>query len=430
MQDQSESMDGGRRFRLGARHIALAVGFAATVLVGDLVLERSDYRVLVPPQVEQNQIQLFAHLRRPEPEDVLVIGSSRVLEGIDPNLITEILSYRPERPVETVRLPVQGMRAWTLTEILRELVAPRPPRDLLVVALEARYFYFLPDETARPLGFQMLASTEDLFTTDLTALDVDQLRELSLAPLRGVRAPWVLPEILLGRTDEYVRYLHETRGLPAVNFKPLGRREFELARALRDEIAERDASFESLELRGFDVDTFLGVLDELAALPCPVVFVRLPVAIEFDLDQRRQLGAFQRRVVEPVLARGFEYHDLNVFGQLRQPGLFENPSHLNDRGRELASRILALTVIGPAVLGPPPPGVVLPEPEPWPPSSLEPSPAEAAGPAAGAENTTPTRDQIRRRADAIFQRDDLSDEERDRLIEELRQALPTGSGDG
>ncbi|QDU66031.1 hypothetical protein [Engelhardtia mirabilis] len=418
--DGREASGGGAvaeqpRFGLGRRQVLIAAGFVGMVLFSDFLLGLTPLRLMVPPQVEQNQIQLLAHALREEPEDVLILGSSRVLAGIEPNLITQILSFKPDRPVEVVRLPVQGMRSWTLSKIVRELVQPRPPRDLLVIGLEARFFYVLPDETARPLDFQMLASTSDLFQIDLGALTTAQLQELSLAPLRGVRAPWTLPQFLMSDAGRYIEHLHETRGLPLRNFKELSRREFGLARAVRDEIQERGATIEEAELRRFDVETFISLLDVLEDLPCKVVFVRMPVLQAFDREQWRQLEDYEREIVEPLRARGFEYHDLNRFGQLRAPGLFANPSHLNDEGRREASRILAMTVIGQAVLGPPPPGARIPVPEPAP---GEGAPPPVAAPTAPRDPATILRDRIRR----VRELPELDEAERTALLEMLQAA--------
>ncbi|MHC4263284.1 MAG: hypothetical protein ACYSWX_12225 [Planctomycetota bacterium] len=344
------------RFELGRAELLLVVAFFATILVADRLVMRLPERHLVPPQVFANQLQIYAHELREEPVDVLVVGSSRVQAGVDPNLITEVLALDPKRDLECARVVVQGMRAWTLWKLVDDLLARKPPTDLLVIGIEARYFYELPFEAAEPMGFRLMADSGDLFDTDLEELEPDHIAQLALRAFRGVQTPWNAPLLLAGDLSDYVDHLHESRGLPEYDFRELSRREFLFALDLAQKIDAREEQPLPDALRDFELTAFRRALERLGDFDCRVAFVRMPVESDFDTDQAAPLAAYERDVVAPILAAGHEYLDLNDFPHLQRPDFFKNPTHVNRAGRVQASRVLAWEMIAPVLLGPPPEG--------------------------------------------------------------------------
>lgn len=345
----------GPRFELGRRELLAFAAFVATVALADRLLALLPERYLVPPQLMANQLQLYAYAEREAPPDVLVLGSSRAQAGVDPNLITDVLGLDGD-DLECTRVVVQGMRAWTLAKLVETLVADAPPSELLVIGMEARYFYELPFEAAEPIGFRLVADSGDLFTTDLSQLEPPQVGQLALRPFRGVQAPWNLPLLLAPDLSAYVDHLHATRGLPEYDFRPLSKRELALALAIGAEIDAREDTSYPDDLRDFEVSAFERLLEQLAALECRIAFVRMPVEPGFDVLQAEALAAYERRIVAPLRAAGHAYLDLNDFPHLRRPDFFKNPTHVNVPGREHSSRALAWQLIAPALLGPPPAG--------------------------------------------------------------------------
>lgn len=330
---------------LGRRELWLVAGFLSAVLVLDQVVHRSAWGVMVPRVHASNQMQLLAHRMREEPEDVLVVGSSRVQAGVDPNLVTQYLGYHPEHDYEAVRVVLNGMRATLLYHFVRDSLLQRPPTQLLVLGLEARYFYVPPFEADEPLGYRLMGSSRDLLSLNPWTMPASELKALTMAPLRGLQAPWNLHRALSQEAADYVEHLHETRGLPTHNFEAISKMELRRALQIAREIDERDSSYDDLELRESELVAFERTLDLLDDLSCEVVFVRMPVEIEFDVEQRRQLEAFHERVVLPLEERGYRFYDLNEHPELRQPGLFKNPTHVNAAGMRETSVVLARNVV-------------------------------------------------------------------------------------
>ncbi len=332
-------------FELGRRELLILLGFLVTVVALDLALRSSKYKVMVPYVHAANQIQLLAHRLREQPEDVLILGSSRVKEGIDPNVITNMLAFSEETKGVAVKIPYQGMRAWTLEQLVRDVVVPAPPERMLVIGLEERFFFVPPHETDANLDMRMLADPGDLFAVDWRHASLEQLAELSMAPLHGIQAPWSLLRLLDPRVKQYVALLHETRGEPTEDFKDLSRTDFLTAKALAERIKVRAATYQGEQLRPLELDSFRKTLDLLERMPFQTVFVRLAVLPEFDAGQSNELALFHQIVVPMVRERGFAFYDMNEVPELRLPELFENPSHLGRDGQRKASLWLGRFVI-------------------------------------------------------------------------------------
>jgi len=341
--ERAEQQSAG--LRLSRRELWLLAGLLSTVIALDQLVHHSSWGVLVGRIHAANQMQLYAHRLRAEPEDVLIVGSSRARAAVDPHLITQYLGFHPEHEYEAVRVVLNGMRATLLHHFVRDQLRARPPAELLVIGLEARYFYVPPLEADEPLGYRLLGSSRDLLELNPFEMALSQLKAASMGPLRGLQAPWNLHRILTPDAAAYVEYLHETRGLPLVNYETLSAAELSHARAQRDAIAERDASYDEVDLRESEISAFERTLDMLEELPCEVAFARMPVLPEFDQEQHRQLRAFQERVVAPLQARGFEYYDLNEHAELREEALFKDPSHVDVEGMRMVSDLLARNVV-------------------------------------------------------------------------------------
>lgn len=347
------------RFELGARELWLLAGFLLAVIGAQLAFAGRSERYLVPPVAELNQLHLVAQAERPEPPEVLLLGTSRVQDGIHPNLLTAALSTDPDAPRDVVRMPIQGMRAQLLERVFEELIEPAPPTEVLAIGIEARLFY-LPDfEVDEPLRWRVFGEWTDLLERDPRTWTEAQLAGVLCAPLRGVQAPWNLELIGAEDTQEYIDHLHAERGLPAWEFRPFSKRQWAISRALA---AEREARVKALEdnpipaeargpaLDPREVAAFERLLERFAELPCEVVFFRMPVLEEFDAEQARELAAYREQIVPLLEERGFRYADLNQIERLRHPDLFKNPSHVNPAGRVEASLELARRALGPWIL--------------------------------------------------------------------------------
>ncbi len=347
-------LEGESGLRIGWGQLWIAAGFLFAVVACDAWVHRTAFSALVPREHHANQLQLYAHRVRPEPVDVLVLGSSRVLAAMDPRTLERFV-WKDDAPKEVARLTQQGMGGWMLWQLVRDHIRVAPPAELLVIGLEERLFYVLSFETDEPLGLRMLGHSRDVFEIRHRDLTDKEWRALALAPLRGLQAPWLLPFLMERDVPEFVAHLHETGGAAQRPFRPLSRREFQFAQRLGQEIRAREGRREDAPFRQLEVEAFQRTLDLLETLPCRVVFVRMPVDRGYEREEAPHIRRFEREIVSQVLARGFPYHDLNRHPELREDRVFQNPTHVNREGMAIASRRLAVEVLYPLLHGAPSP---------------------------------------------------------------------------
>jgi hypothetical protein len=94
------------------------------------------------------------------------------------------------------------------------------------------------------------------------------------------------------------------------------------------------------------------VLRALEALPCEVLFVKMPLVEGFeetfmaDMQQR-----FEREIVGAISARGWTYLDLNGEPWPHTRPYFLGLTHLNFEGAELATELFTRTLLVPRLRG-------------------------------------------------------------------------------
>lgn len=347
----------GPRFELGRSQLWLLAGFLLAVPLADWLLRSSPFGALVPEVHLQNQVHRYGWQRAERREEVLLLGSSRVQFGIEPRAINSYLAAQAETPPVARRWPFQALTAWTLERLVRDDIAHRPPGRLLVIGLEERLFYRPQHEAQDALGFGLLNSLADWPVVPWRELDSLQREGALLAPLRGLQLPFIVPVLYAQGLPRYVRELEATHGKPAETFRPLSRGELQFALEVGREIRARPPADQNVDpLLPLELAAFERTLTHLAALPCAVQFVILPVSPAYEAEEAAGFKAFRERILPLVQKAGFEVYDLNQHPELRQPGVFANPSHLNEVGAISASRLIVHTVIAPRLGQKPPAG--------------------------------------------------------------------------
>jgi len=337
------------RFGLGRRQLALLLGFAATAAAAQAWMSARGFTLLEPYSNEERATTLYAYLTLPRQVDVLLIGSSRVREGVDSRIVGATLGEVLGRGVDVYKLGMDGLRPWQLYRMLRGGLAARPPRELLVIGLETRYF-------ARPVSSRTTGEVERGEELVIPGeWQRDEVTDLLAEGFRGLEALWSLPWTRERRTQRARRILQANGGeewtadqrakreRQRATRKAEPGRGLELEFELPDDIAFAWSAAESPDQVGMRRS-----LDLLEALPCRVIFVRMPIQPDFD---RERMPVVSRRLLEEVVpsieARGFDVHDLNRSPFPQTPELFRNPTHMNLAGCQRTSELLAESVLAP-----------------------------------------------------------------------------------
>jgi hypothetical protein len=329
-------------WRAIARYLlGVLAGFVLTAAAAQHFAAGCGLTLLDPLRGEEQPLRLLAYLRRPLTEDVLIVGSSRVGGGLDAEPLQTRLRGATGEQLSVYKLDLPGLRPALLAQVLEQAVLPRPPRRLLVLGIETRYF-------CRPVP---VAAGETPVGEVAGEWQVDDERAASRLPLDGLRALWTLPWTLLpqvrAESAAIARRLGEYRG-PQEKREHLERRQRQASRAADNFVLPPGYQWAWTAPDGPDARGFERVLELLDRLPCPVLFVRMPLVEGFDQRHMAEVyGRFRGEVVPQLLARGHRYEDLNRPPFPRDRSAFYSLTHLAANGAEQTTRHLVDEVLAP-----------------------------------------------------------------------------------
>ncbi|MFE4108122.1 DUF1574 domain-containing protein [Almyronema epifaneia] len=379
----------------------LAAGSEADRLLvtPNTLLSQSPFPSFRSQQLDEKLALYYQRLQASGPPEVLVVGSSRALRGVDPAALERSLQALGYSDVNIFNFGVNGSTAQVVDFTIRQLLQPDQLPKLIVWADGARAFNsgrvdvtyngitasegyrqlqigtLLPD-TAEP----DLATSEATDTAELAPprVSVTSLREsyqtvdrwlsqqfaqLSAAhsdreqlktQLQQLFAQWdppLLAALSVAETDENPDNLDDPMALPddtdlldfdgflalTVRFNP--------ATYYQDHArvpGNYDSDYEDFRLQGRQVQALENLLAFTQQQNIPVVFVNTPLTDEY-LDPHRMTAEteFQRFMLELSASQnGFVFRDL---GQLwpERYSYFSDPSHLNRYGAYQVSNRLA-----------------------------------------------------------------------------------------
>ncbi|MEM9162814.1 MAG: DUF1574 domain-containing protein, partial [Cyanobacteria bacterium P01_F01_bin.4] len=318
------------------------------------------------------------------PPDVLVIGSSRALRGIDPAALKQALTSLGYEDMDVFNFGVNGSTAQVADLIVRELIQPYAPPKLVLWADGARAFNSgRVDVTFNAIkvseGYQQLADGS-LFPEALSAEDAlesqpqwnnvaEQVTSYSgqadryisrtvgqasasfadrdrvkLVFREGLSA--LLPDLSAptNLNGEATAALDPTDLVDFDGFLSLSVR-FNPATYYQDHArvaGAYDSDYDAFKIEGAQATALNHLIEYTQSQQVPLIFINTPLTDEYlDTSRLEAEQVFQRYMLQLAAARpGFFYRD---FGQLwpERYDYFSDPSHLNRYGAYQVSHRLA-----------------------------------------------------------------------------------------
>jgi hypothetical protein len=334
--------------QLDRRSLGLALGAGAVVAATWRAARALRWSLIEPRSHADRSVLLAAYARQAEPEDVLLVGSSRVQGGIDATLVQRNLDQCLPSRARFYKLGLAGLRPPLLEQVLAELVLPRPPRRLLVLALDERFFSVPVDTAESPAGGgadQPAAEGEWR----------DDLLSGVWSPFRGPRALWTLDWALDPEVRDLVRFVRaqggEIRELQARLQRDRHKRK--LLAVTNDPFDLPEGTVWGWSGRGSaDVTAFRRSLALLDGLACDVLWVRMPIQPEFAAEELAEpLARLQREILPLIAERGLDYIDLNGAPWPVRDVDYLGKTHLSRSGCVATSERFARDVLAPRLAG-------------------------------------------------------------------------------
>ncbi|MEO1401060.1 MAG: DUF1574 domain-containing protein [Cyanobacteria bacterium J06635_1] len=322
------------------------------------------------------------------PPDVLVIGSSRALRGIDPAALKQALSSLGYEDMDVFNFGVNGSTAQVADLIVRELIQPYAPPKLVLWADGARAFNSgRVDVTFNAIkvseGYQQLADGS-LFPEALSADAAVEGRPENQPHWNNVA------EQVTSYSNQADRHISRTVGQASASFADRDRVKLvfreglsallpdlsspsnpnEKATAALDptdlvdfdgflSLSVRfnpatyyqdharvagayDSDYDAFKIEGVQATALNNLIKHTQSQQVPLIFINTPLTDEYlDTSRLEAEQVFQRYMLQLAAARpGFFYRD---FGQLwpERYDYFSDPSHLNRYGAYQVSHRLA-----------------------------------------------------------------------------------------
>ncbi len=338
--------------------------------------------------------------------DVLVVGSSRALRGIDPAALRKFLGDQGNKNVRVFNLGINGATAQVVNVVIQQMLPPEALPKLIIWADGARAFNSGREDVtfnaiAASPGFKALLAGKPPIPGTLTASarsntqsPVAKTSLQATAPMSPYAQFNQLLDQGIGRwfmtypqrdrlktavRDQFAAVLPKTPPLDSGNLAEATSPAAAAANAPGSVLSagqdrvdingflplpnqfnpvtyyqkyakvtgDFDSDYEDFGVRGAQADALLALAQFARAQQISLVFVNLPLTEDYlDSTRRRYEEEFQRSLLQLSTQQGFTYRDLSN-SLLTQNQLFSDPSHLNRYGGYEVARRLAQDVMIP-----------------------------------------------------------------------------------
>jgi len=299
--------------------------------------------------------------------DVLIVGSSRALRGIEPNILEKELVNKGYKGISVFNLGLDGATAKVVNlQVTQILSRPQLPRMIIwadgLRAFNSNRSDITYDEITASTGYKQLQETlknnginpepqsPNIATKHENPLNqvfngifatTANRQEVRTSVVKGFdRNTHMLSnsEALIAATMPSTATALDSKGFVAfdVTFDPKT-----YFQKFPQVPGDYDLDYRNFETTGSQFDAFANVVDFCRRNNIELLVVNMPLHNTYlDAIRTRYEATFNSRMQELALREGFTYLDISQ-AILNQAELFSDPSHLNQKGAIAISQMLA-----------------------------------------------------------------------------------------
>lgn len=317
------------------------------------------------------------YLKKEGVPDVLVVGSSRSLRGVNPSTLEAALTTQGYANVRVFNFGINGATAQVVNLLLRQVLTPKQLPKLIIWADGARAFNSgrddrtyeamtlsegykqtlngvkpiqFPEETvAVPVdrsAFQLVrdryqnidkALNEILSQKSATYSQRETLRNALFSTLSTLTNPPAPPQTPNPQDSETAEIYHNNGFLDlSVRFDPQT-----YYQKYSKVTGSYDSDYQSFQLRGKQATALYSLVELAQSYDLQLVFVNLPLTANYlDAVRMKHERDFQQYMMQSSKELGFVFRDLAQLWPTQYAN-FSDPSHLNRFGAEAVSQKLA-----------------------------------------------------------------------------------------
>ncbi len=270
--------------------------------------------------------------------DILIIGSSRALQGIDPKILQQSLATRGYPGLQIYNFSVNGATAQVVDFMLQKLLKPEQLPRMIIWADGVRSFNSgRIDRTYQAIlsspGYQRLVAGLYPALGEFTSISAPHqqtnFRLTSFNTVETILAP--------KKQSEIINQIDSNGFLPIVTrFNP---EQYYQKNPLVS--GQFDKDYAEFKLDGKQTEALDNIVKFTQSRQIPLVFVNLPLTNDY-LDATRNTAEqkFVQKMQQESRQQRFIFRNLSV-PALRRNNYFQDPSHINRDGAAAVARHLA-----------------------------------------------------------------------------------------
>jgi hypothetical protein len=323
---------------------------------------------LLEQKLAQYQLRCLQH----GVPDILIVGSSRALRGIDPEILRRSLIDRGYPNPKVYNFGINGATAQVVDTILRQLLTPQQLPKLVIwadgarafnsgridrtyeaIALSERYRQLVPNMTSSSI-LQAQSYFQSTYQSIDTTID-RQLDRVSAAYHHRDRIKtWLQARVpFIPQIADSTNSIDNVDPAASISDREIDFNGF-LALDLKFDpntyyqkytrvTGDSDGDYTNFQLLGSQDRALQQTIDLLANHKIPLVFVNVPLSdIYLDKFRRQHETLFKEYMQNLMNSNRITFIDLDGFLN-KQYDRFSDPSHLNQFGASEVSRYLAQT---------------------------------------------------------------------------------------
>lgn len=255
------------------------------------------------------------------PPEIMVLGSSRALQGINPQLLQHELTQQEVGSPRVYTFAVNGATARVVAFVLEQLLAPSQRPRMVIWAGGSRAFNSARvDRTFSAIvespGYAALQGGDRPGVSSDADTDAEDPAKATAIPVTAINGYGFLPVTDVFDPETYYQQFPRVSG-------------------------RYDAAYQPFVLEGVQTTALRAISALTTEADIALVFVNLPLTSDY-LDEVRSgfERQFQRYLQREAAAANFTVVDLLQRWPDRND-LFADPSHLNERGAAQVARLLA-----------------------------------------------------------------------------------------
>ncbi len=285
--------------------------------------------------------------------DILIVGSSRALQGIDPQKLQTELSRQGKSGIQVFNFGVNGATAQVVDLIVRQLIPPSQQPQLIIWADGVRAFNSgRPDRTYS--GITSSVGYQQLLAGNSPSLPEELIEISPGCPPPPLPSPtpesYTSPQPQRRRLRDFFNPLQqhrafaaEAREIDANGFLPIEPRFNPVTyyQKFPKVTGRYDADYQNFNLGGEQTVALQRLITHTQEQNIQLVFVNLPLTSDYldavRLASEKQFSSFMQ---QQATQQGFVFVDLGR-KWLNQNNYFADPSHLNRFGASVVATQLA-----------------------------------------------------------------------------------------